>query len=242
MHDTPPGFFDRYPLFYSSGNTGRVPRLCARHEVLIGQNVDRIEGRRCLDIGSHDGRWTFAAIQAGAAHVVGVEPRAGLAASAERNLAAYSVPAARYAFAVADGRSYLRTAGRRFDTVFLFGVFYHVHDHVDLVRLVAETGADTVLLDTQLTQDANALAPTVTFTAEPIDDISNNPQELLPGSGCSIVGHPSRAFVHFLFDRFGYEVAELPWAPALARWTGRTLEDYHAGARGTFRITKRATS
>jgi len=79
------GFFDQYPRFYDTSETFAYPsRLNLRHEAIFGENTDIFEGRRVLDIASHDGRWSFAALQAGAASVVGIEGRPELVASAGR--------------------------------------------------------------------------------------------------------------------------------------------------------------
>jgi predicted nicotinamide N-methyase len=72
----PVGFFDDYPAFFETSRTGSAPnRLKARHTALIESNPDVVTGRRILDIASHDGTWSFAALRAGAAHVTGIEAR-----------------------------------------------------------------------------------------------------------------------------------------------------------------------
>lgn len=77
--DRKTGFFDRFPEFYDSGNATPADsiraRLNARYEAIIENNLRLIRGKRILDLGSHDGSWSFAAIEAGANHVLGVEPR-----------------------------------------------------------------------------------------------------------------------------------------------------------------------
>jgi hypothetical protein len=60
------GFFDQFPRFYESSETATHPgRLNLRHQAMIGDNLDIFEGAKVLDIASHDGRWSFAALQAG---------------------------------------------------------------------------------------------------------------------------------------------------------------------------------
>ena len=73
-------FFDDYPRFYSTSKTGPSRhRLGARHRAIIEGNERLLVGRRVLDIASHDGRWSFAALKSGAAHVTGIEARPHLA-------------------------------------------------------------------------------------------------------------------------------------------------------------------
>jgi 2-polyprenyl-3-methyl-5-hydroxy-6-metoxy-1,4-benzoquinol methylase len=91
--DLEPGFFDSYPRFYSTSQTGAKPnRLNKRHRALIDSNEAIIRGKSVLDIASHDGRWSLAAYRAGACHVVGIEAREHLVKSAQANMREYQVP------------------------------------------------------------------------------------------------------------------------------------------------------
>ena len=82
------GFLDKFPRFYTTSHTSPDPhRLNSRYEAIIAKNADRLAGKRVLDIASHDGRWTFAALSAGAAHVTGAEPRRELIDNAESTFA-----------------------------------------------------------------------------------------------------------------------------------------------------------
>src|SRR2546430_16100801 len=98
------GFFDAYPRFRESGSA----RLNTRHEVLIHRHRAWIKGKSVLDVGSHDCRWTFAALRSGARHVVGIEPRFELVAAAEENLRAYGVTPSRFKFHVGPVDDVLR--------------------------------------------------------------------------------------------------------------------------------------
>ena len=70
------GFFNVYSRFLETSQTGAsLNRLNRRHEAIFGSFPEIYVGARVLDIASHDGRWSFAALKAGAAHVIGVEPR-----------------------------------------------------------------------------------------------------------------------------------------------------------------------
>jgi protein-L-isoaspartate O-methyltransferase len=90
------GFFDRFPRFYDTSETATHPgRLNLRHQAMFGDNLDIFDGASVLDIASHDGRWSFAALQAGAASVVGVEGRRELVDHATQNFEHYGVNPAR---------------------------------------------------------------------------------------------------------------------------------------------------
>jgi hypothetical protein len=67
-------FFDQCDRFYTTSHVGNWPvRLNTRYRAIIGGNEQHLRGRRVLDVASHDGRWSFAAVQAGCAHVTGIE-------------------------------------------------------------------------------------------------------------------------------------------------------------------------
>lgn len=72
------------------GSTASRPnRLNQRHRAFIAANEVIINGKRVLDIASHDGRWSFAALAVGARHIYGIEAREHLVSNAEGNFRAY---------------------------------------------------------------------------------------------------------------------------------------------------------
>src|SRR4249919_1385884 len=76
-------FFDDYPRFAETSRTAAsMDRLNLRYEAIFAENRDILDGARVLDIASHDGRWSLAALATGARSVVGVEARPGLVANA----------------------------------------------------------------------------------------------------------------------------------------------------------------
>ncbi|HKZ10553.1 MAG TPA: hypothetical protein VJL61_07590 [Rhodanobacteraceae bacterium] len=86
------GFFNQYSRFFSTSQTSPFPdRLNARHAAIIEANAYRLANKRVLDIASHDGRWSFAALKAGAAHVTGIETPAELIANAGATFAHYGI-------------------------------------------------------------------------------------------------------------------------------------------------------
>ena len=231
------GFFDHYPRFYDSGIATRGQRLNARYDCLIARHLEHIEGRTILDVGSHDGRWSFAALTAGARNVVGIEPRAELVDVAERNLRAYGFDAQ---FHAGDALETIRSDKPKVDTVFLFGVLYHVNYHVSLLRELWETHATSVIVDTWVAPNYGE-APygrNLSFQAERLDWIGNGANEIYPGAGVAIVGHPSRQAVRFFFRQFGFTIKEVPWRPYLRKWGREGLGDYVTGKRATFLATR----
>jgi hypothetical protein len=235
------GFFEKYPKFYGTGNTGAGVRLNARYECLIQQHSQHIKDQTVLDVGSHDGRWTFAALSAGAKRAIGVEPRPCLAETATETLLEYGTRRERFEFHNTDALDLLRRARLNVDTVFLFGVFYHIHYHVELLKELWKTGARAIIVDTHTCPDregpksaAGWFGNVISLIPEQVDNISNAADEIFPGAKISIVGHPSARAVTFLLRAFQFEPSEIPWQPFLDKWGKEGLEDYASGKRRTY--------
>ena len=134
-------FFDDYPLFYESSDTAASPvRLNLRHEAMITSNQDILAGARVLDLASHDGRWSFAALRAGAEHVIGVEARAGLVDAANKTFAEYGVPTQDYEFVQGDMFRILQERRFDVDVVMCLGFIYHTLRYGELFRGIIDAG------------------------------------------------------------------------------------------------------
>jgi hypothetical protein len=168
--------------------------------------------------------------------VIGIEPRAELVENAIATMGEYGVASERYSFVVGDALATLRDRAIQVDTVFLFGILYHVYYHIDLIAALAEIGAEAIIIDTQLVPDGpkGLYANVVSFWAEETEPISQGALEAYPGAGRALVGHPSRAAVRLFFRVFGFAIAEVDWKPHLAKWgaAGPGLADYAAGEPG----------
>lgn len=237
------GFFDDYPGFQATSMTGAMlGRLNPRHDAIVAANRDLFVGARVLDLASHDGRWSFAAIKAGAAHVLGVEARPDLIANAEEAFRVYGVEHDRYSFVRADAIEYLRTARPQVDLVLILGFLYHVWQQIELIRLVAETGARHVVVDTAILADSrlHPSAPVVVeLRLETIDGEGNQALPDREGSAEAFVGHPSRQAVTTMFDYFGFDAVEFDWPALIREYPVEAISDYVQGNRTTFLMTRR---
>jgi SAM-dependent methyltransferase len=122
--------------------------LNARVHNLLVRQIDRIEGKRILDLASHIGTFSFAALELGANEVVGVEMEEDLIKKAQELFRHYEVDPSRYRFEQADVMDYLEGELDSFDTVFCFGILYYVADPYRLLELMAQAARETILLDT----------------------------------------------------------------------------------------------
>jgi len=117
-------FFSSFPRFFeTSQTTASANRLNARFEAIIEKNKDLIKGSKILDIASHDGRWSFAALKSGATHVTAVEVRKDLVKHAKETCTQYGIDKAHVDFICGDVFDVLSRRDIRVDVVLCFRLF-----------------------------------------------------------------------------------------------------------------------
>lgn len=247
------GFFDRYPRFYATSNTSALPhRLNSRYEAIVARNAERLSGKRVLDIASHDGRWSFAALSAGAAHVTGVEPRAELIANARATFAEYGIDSARFDFVSGDIFDVLKE--QRFDVVLCLGFYYHTVRHPELLDRIERTGAKLVVIDTEVTPRKDELPPyggddplvvfgnpyAIQLRRERVDSQELACMDSMTRDGYTLVGRPSREAMKLMAAHFGFSIETFPWLEFLKKHRDAIpdMKDYYATWRDTFYLSR----
>jgi transposase-like protein len=217
----PRHFFDEFPRFVETSETGPwLDRLNARHVALVHEHRELIRGARVLDLASHDGRFSFAALRSGAARVVGIEHDPRLVQIAAENMAFYAVPDDRYEFVAGDMFECIRAA-ERCDVVFCFGIFYHINDHMRLLTELAEFDPRAVIFDTNVALETRAVI-------ELRAPVAGSP----PPAGSQLEGWPSRAALEAMWSSFGWTFAYFDWVGS-GMADHPKLNDYAAGRRLT---------
>jgi len=123
--------------------------LNARTEVLLKRNVDCIRGKRILDMASHIGTLSWAALQLGATHVHGVDTEAQAIETAHNLFAQHHVPEDHFRFEVRDVYELLEsTPPGHYDTAFCFGLLYYTAEPYRLLKLIQRATKECILLDT----------------------------------------------------------------------------------------------
>lgn len=123
--------------------------LNARTEVLLNRNADCIQGKRILDIASHIGTLSWAALQFGAEHVHGVDTEQQVVDTAHELFTAHNVSTEKYAFEIRDVFELLEsTPPNHYDTVFCFGMLYYTAEPYRLLKLMQRAAKECILLDT----------------------------------------------------------------------------------------------
>ncbi len=174
-------------------------RLNARYRAFFRPNLDAIAGKAVLDLGSYDGRWSFAALEGGAARVVGVERRQDfidrwrfIGQGGMRDRAQFICDD------VFEALSKLSSSGERFDVILCLGLLYEIVDHHRLLKLMAALGPELVILDTNLIDSNEAI-----IRVKAADGKRNVP----------LSGIPSRKTLELLANDLGYEIRYEDWNP-----------------------------
>lgn len=232
------GFFDfiRDLPGYKDAKAQGIHRLNKRHAFLIEPFRKELEGARVLDLGSHDGRWPYALAAAGAAHVVGVEGRADIVAqfadfpdTPHKQRVELRVGDL---FEALEGEA---AEGVRYDVVAVFGVFYHVMDHLRLLRLVQALGPRLVLIDSDFVTER---APLIWLTTERTGG-KLNAIATAEGQERALVGTPSFRAMEMMAEALDYDLAWLDWQQ-VPKGERVGLRDYY-NARKRGRSVRRAT-
>lgn len=260
MNDSKPLFAPDSEFLTTDTRAGRwaIPYnhacLNARVDTLLARNRDALAGKRVLDIASHIGTFSYAALEMGAAFVHGVDSEADTIRRAHDLFARHNVPADRYRFETRDVFELLETCGEdAYDTVFCFGMLYYTAEPYRLLKLMKRAARDCILLDTFTAayaalqgKDALAIHPHVTdaMLELPITLTTMTQSEkkdyTLPESfahkdkNLSLTTFPSKALLEIWFQSLNLGFRELDWSDYIERpchwrelWTPEQKKNSH---------------
>jgi len=226
-------FFDSYTAFYNTSKTGNSPnRLNNRYLALVHSNKGIIKNSSILDLASHDGRWTFAAIKNGAKRVWGIEGREELVKKSFENMKKYGIASEKYSFVVGDILEKIKELKpKEFDVVFCFGIFYHIMNHMLLLTEIKKLQPHYIILDTQ-TSISNL--PIIYLRKEnslvegaAIPDSSHISDEV-------ISGRPSKLALEIMLNSLGFDFDYYDWENSdIKNW--EDLDDYRSKKRISFK-------
>jgi len=213
------GFFDfinKIPP-YSEKPEGDL-RLNKRHQMIVEPFRGELDGARVLDLAAHDGRWSYALADAGAAEVVGIEARQELVDRFQK------FPETEFKarvdlrqgdiFAALEG---FIAKGEQFDVVAVYGIFYHIMDHFRLLQLIRQVGAKVILIDSEFSVKKMPIIDLV--FEQTANALCAAPQ--MPGQEKAIIGIPSFMAMNSMARALDFDVV----------WT-RSHEMYREDKRG----------
>jgi len=236
-------FYDNFHRFFETSETFSNPeRLNLRYEAIFSANRDLFQGARVLDIASHDGRWTLAALRTGASHVTGIEARRDLVENARNNLEFYDEDDTSYSFICGDIFDVLREQAFDVDAILCLGFLYHTYRHTELMKRIRDLGPDHLIVDSSVVPNA-----TKSYVELHLDQPENQAQATLDPfayGGQTLVGRPTVPAVLQLLEAYGFATDEVfDWSALLARHPrAQSVRDYRRGSRVTVRARSAATS
>lgn len=152
--DAKPIFTPRNGFVLANGlgySPKELRRHNARYRTFFLPNIEQIKGARVLDLGSYDGRWSYAALESGAASVVGIERRQD---SIDRSRFFIKEEMRdRVQFICDDvfiALPKLLAAKEQFDVILCLGLLYEVMDHRLLLQLMTNFNPRLIVVDTNL--------------------------------------------------------------------------------------------
>jgi len=230
----PNHFFDSYTAFYNSSKTGNSPnRLNNRYQALIHSNKGIIKNSSILDLASHDGRWSLAAIENDAKRVLGIEGREELVKKSFENMKKYGIASEKYSFVVGDIFEKIKELKpKEFDVVFCFGIFYHIMNHMLLLTEIKRLQPRYIILDTAITLISDQ--PIIHIKRE---NWSEEGDAILDSSHTSdevLGGRPSKSALEIMLASLGFDFNYYDWENSgITNW--EDLDDYHSKRRITFK-------
>jgi predicted nicotinamide N-methyase len=210
-------FFDSYPRFFeTSETTATKGRLNLRYEAIFAENRDVFPGATVLDIGSHDGRWSLAALACGAKSVIGIEARPDLVEHSNTTLAQYGYGADRCRFIAGDVFEAFRQNDFDVDVVLCLGYLYHTLRFNELLHDIRATNPRHVIIDTAsnlMTHDA----PAVAVKREPAMRQSNAVADPYTYGDIVLVGQPNMLALDIMMRAYGFTIDSVSDWPGLLR-------------------------
>jgi len=142
------------PFLLTSETAPYVNRLNWRAEILLTRNKEAIKDKKILDLASHDGRFSYACLKLGAAHVTGIEARPHLVRNAMESFSKLEFDPHSFTFIQNDVFDYLpKVKQGEFDTILCFGFFYHTIRQIELLREIGRIRPKYFILDTRIEKE-----------------------------------------------------------------------------------------
>lgn len=218
---------------FSDGQQRFEDRLNERHKRIIDANIDAIADKTIIDLAASNGRWSYAAIRAGAKNVLSIEGRPDRADQSRKFFDQLGV-ADRIEADTGDMYAWLQSkATVEFDTVFCLGIFYHVMDHYMLMRLIADLHPKTIIIDSGFVR---SFRNSVRIISEN-PNLYSNALSVHDGQSKEVVGVVSLGLMIQMAWNIGYNCRPVLWEASDIE-NKSCVHDYITGRRFTLRLDK----
>lgn len=232
------GFFDDYPRFQETSRTAATNlRLNMRHEAIIEDNRDILGGARVLDIASHDGRWSFAALKAGARHATGIESRSRLIDQARKTFSDYGIKSRQYRFICGDVFEVLAKKQFKVDVVFCLGFLYHTLRYPELFSAIRALDPRYLVMDTKISQHEDQV---IALAVNNANVESHATADAYSRGKSTLAGWPSMYALTRMLHVYDFDLEHTyDWTDRLSRGRRAGMKDYLEGERVTMRFASR---
>jgi hypothetical protein len=218
---------------FSDGSARKAERLTERHKRIIVDNCDAFENKKILDIAASNGRWTYAALFAGANYVESIEGRSERAKDAIKFLNDNNF-SEKYTANVGDMYDFLyENKSKTFDTVLCLGIYYHVMDHYHFLKLMARLNPQTIIIDSGFVRSFK----NIVHIQNEDPESHLNALSIYPGQKSEIVGSVSLGLMIQMAWNLGYSCRPNIWNPKDIK-NPSCVQDYMIGKRYTVRLEK----
>jgi hypothetical protein len=232
-------FAEDYSRFMEVSELQPKPeKLNERYEAIFASNRDIFGGARVLDLASHDGRYSFAALKTGASHVTGVEVRQSLIDQALETFAFYGQDPQTYRFVCGDVFEVLASERFEVDVVLCLGFLYHTYRHTELMYRVHDLPVKHLIVDTMVVPGTRPILRV--FRESDPQHIRSAAQDAY-SVGQVLVAWPSVPALQLLLAAYDFEIESVyDWKSRLAgRPPTLGLQKYAKGVRVTIRCRSR---
>jgi predicted nicotinamide N-methyase len=231
--------FEKFPAFFGTSKAGGAERLRYRYNLLFAGRTELFRGKRVIDVGSHDGRWGFCALQNGAKFALGIEAWPDTVEAGIRNYQLYGVAPQSYQFLVGDVFETLHKLTQspeqpRFDLGLCLGFLYHTTRHFEVIDAYWRMGCKHIIVETNVLQDEKD-----TKVKYRLEDVGPRHNAFVSASHASrtLSAIPSVPAVRLLLESFGYSVTLMqppPLPPSPGKQEDDALWDFRIGRRVAF--------
>ncbi len=218
---------------FNDGNERNEKRLLERQKRIIDANLDAIDGKAVFDLAANNGRWSYAAIAAGASKVVSIEGRENRADEARAFFKKIGI-SDQVDVNVGEMHNWLfENSNLRVDTVFCLGIYYHIMNHYMLLQQLAALQPKTMIVDSGFVR---SFRNSVHVQCED-PNLHRNALKVHDGQKSEFAGFVSLGLMIQMAWNLGYNCKPVLWDPAEIEFK-ETVQDYLMGRRYTLRLDK----
>lgn len=218
---------------FNDGNERNEQRLIERQKRIIDANLDAVDGKVVFDLAANNGRWSYAAIAAGASEVVSIEGRGDRANEAKAFFKEIGI-ADKVDVNIGEMHNWLfDNKDRRVDTVFCLGIYYHVMNHYMLLQQLAALKPQTIIVDSGFVR---SFRNSVHVQSED-PGLHRNALKVHEGQKSEFAGFVSLGLMIQMSWNLGFNCRPVLWDPAEINFKD-TVQDYLMGRRFTLRLDK----